>query len=266
MISRSKANEILNDLFLTKAYANSSSKAYLGLCIEAPDVSTGALTNAGEPTVTSYQRKEVSKYEKQQNTSTYNYTGLFEMAKDGTIKNAEDIQMKTAKEAWTSDETGKLKYWFLSYSSSNGAAHIWGEIKSPLQEEIVIESFSLEGTAEVAPEYLLDFNAQDDYVIRWQEGEEDPKEFTVKALKEGNAYKLGNFTDVSPEGERTPFAIFYEETIVDGEAVGKITIHSNSTEITKLTIFEKGIYVPRNTVPTFYAGQLQASLDVSLSV
>jgi hypothetical protein len=75
--------------------------------------------------------------------------------------------MKTAKEAWTSDETGKLKYWFLSYSISNGVAHIWGEIKSPLQEEIVIESFSLEGTAEVAPEYLLDFNTQDDYVIRW---------------------------------------------------------------------------------------------------
>lgn len=116
MISNSYANKIL-DAIVGKADAISRpAYVYLGLCKTEPNASTGAL-GGSEPTAPSYARKIVG------GSSSDTQFGT---ASGGIISNSSEIQMKTAREAWsTSDD--KLYYWFLS-DSATGNAIIWGKL------------------------------------------------------------------------------------------------------------------------------------------
>ncbi len=117
MISNVYANKILNALTGISDAISRPNYVYFGLCKTAPDASTGAVSD--EPTAASYARKIVGG-----SSSGIQYFGS---ASGGVIKNNEELQMKTARQAWsTSDD--KLYYWFLS-ESATGAATIWGTIK-----------------------------------------------------------------------------------------------------------------------------------------
>ena len=117
MISKVHANTLLNatvgNVGITKYTA-----VYLGLCSSEPNHDTGAV--ASEPTAASYERKNV--------------TGMFAMASGGIVKNIQEIQFKTAREAF-----GTMNYWFLSNGSS-GAAMIWGTINDGAGVDIGAET------------------------------------------------------------------------------------------------------------------------------
>lgn len=105
MISKVHASTLL-DATVGNAAISKPSALYLGLCSSEPNHDTGAVNS--EPTATSYERKNV--------------TGMFATASGGIVKNRQEIQFKTAREAF-----GTMNYWFLSTGPS-GAALLWGSI------------------------------------------------------------------------------------------------------------------------------------------
>ena len=115
MISQVHANKLLN---VTLGHSDSASlpnNLYLGVCSEAPDAATGAVTT--EPTAESYERKVVG-------GSATGVSKCFGAATGGVISNNQEIQMATARESW-----GTMNYWFVS-ESSVGNATLWGELKN----------------------------------------------------------------------------------------------------------------------------------------
>lgn len=125
MISKTYASKILNTLTgattSTSSTLSAPTTVYLGLCASEPDATTGAITDAGEPSsIASYERKKVG------GTSVdTQYFGVSNAT--GVITNQTEIQMKTAREAYPS----KIYYWFLttSYAKGTGNAFLWGKIK-----------------------------------------------------------------------------------------------------------------------------------------
>lgn len=114
MISNIYANDILEVLCGTGSLSTPS-KIYLGLSSTAPDSATGIVT--GEPTAPSYVRIIVG------GTNVTPDFEAFGSASGGVIENTEEINFKTAREAW-----GTMKYFFLSTSATTGAAYLWGKI------------------------------------------------------------------------------------------------------------------------------------------
>ena len=161
MISNVKANSILNALTRYTENYSTPTALYLGLCFTEPAASDGTINDeVNVETCPSYKRVCVYQYNTSAKTVVKQFFGS---ASGGVISNTEEIQFKTAQQAWSTADN-KLMYWFLS-ETIDGKAFIWGEI-----------------------------------------------------------------TDASDETGAT-----------------------------------KGIVVGANTVPTFYAGQLRASIDVSLT-
>lgn len=133
MISQVKANELIN--ILTGAFngtQDNDHSRWMGLCGTAPDAGTGKVDT--EPDKPSYSRVRIANWE---SDGVYfkRKEAFFENANEGQAKNGKEIQFRTAKQAWTSDEdlSDKLKYWFIS-NTDEGVATCWGEIKSPLLE------------------------------------------------------------------------------------------------------------------------------------
>lgn len=120
MISKSKANELLNSLF-GKTSVTQATTIYLGLSETEPNADTGAV--GGEPAVSSYKRLLVGG----SNATTVDKNAFKTNANEGKISNSEEIQMPTAKEPY-----GKtMNYFFLSTSGRTGdQAFLWGNLKN----------------------------------------------------------------------------------------------------------------------------------------
>ena len=180
--------------------------------------------------------------------------------------------MKTAKQAWTNEENlPKMNWWFISeLSNVNGAAIIWGKIKSPLlegQEEgdhegyELVDTFTQEGDyfkSELTFEYLLPITEGDECIVHFGKQSDEyitsyPKEFIRtldeeenKALEEQNKLKwskleqnlttylkLGDLIDGDDsrdERDYYPFTFLYTEEIQENRAVGKLIVYSKTNE------------------------------------
>lgn len=261
MISKTKSSLILNALMGVNNSFTAPSNVYLGLCAREPDATTGALTDAGEPTsVASYSRKQVG------GTSTSAVKFFGASSNSGIIKNSMEVQLKTARE----DYPEKIGYWFLS-ESSTGAAYLWGRIKDVLSETKTVEGFLAENTyntytASVVCDELLGLKVGTTYVVTWDGVEYD--EVAELYEKDGVSYiRLGNpLISGGENDEEKPFGILYNESTTGTETVGTMTLYSVTGEGTHtVAIYGIGIEVKKATVPTFYENELQASIDVALS-
>lgn len=119
-ISHNEANAYLNTRFGLQNAVSRPNFVYIGLCQNAPDASTGAVT--GEPTAESYEREIVG--------GSSADTQSFSSASGGVITNNIEIRMHSAREAWSTAEA-PMNYWFLS-TSPTGAAYLWGELTTPM--------------------------------------------------------------------------------------------------------------------------------------
>lgn len=117
-MSQTYASQILNAAFGISNAFTQSTRIYLGLCENAPDAATGAVSS--EPTAASYARQMCGGADADEATRS------FQTSSGGVIQNNKEIRMKTARQAW-----GNMNYWFISKSETRGsAAIIWGELKN----------------------------------------------------------------------------------------------------------------------------------------
>lgn len=254
MISNTYSNKVLNALMGVSSFT-SLSNVYLGLCENEPDVATGSLANAAEPTsVASYERKMVSGT----GSSSSKY---FSSAVSGIIKNNEEIQLKTARE----DYPGKINYWFLSETSS-GSAYMWGRIKDVLSDTKTVTGFMSESTyntyvASATTEDLIDFKEGETYIVTWDDTEYEETAHVYE--KDGVSYiRLGNALVSGGESDGKPFGILYSVSTTGTDTTGNLTIYSLTGEASHtVALYGVGIVIKKATVPTFYEGELQARLD-----
>lgn len=111
MMSNAHASKLLN-LTCGVESVSMPRELYLGLCANQP-AADGTVT--GEPTVASYERKLVGGSSVSSNA--------FGAAKGGVISNTQEIQMKTARQAY-----GATMYWFFLSESIDGKATLWGKV------------------------------------------------------------------------------------------------------------------------------------------
>lgn len=254
MISKTQSSKILNALMGISDF-DAPSTVYLGLCASEPDVTTGAVTNAGEPSsVASYERKKVG------GTSVdTQYFGT--SSQTGIISNKTEIQLKTARE----DYPAKINYWFLS-SGATGAAYIWGRIKDVLCDTKTVSGFMAETTyntyvAQTTVDNLLDLQEGETYIVSW-DGKEYEEIATLVEQGGASCIVLGNPYAYGGERNDIPFSVFYTVTTTGTETVGNLKIYSLTGESAhEVTIYGIGIDVKKATVPTFYEGELQARID-----
>ena len=273
MIAKTYASNILNTLLgASGSTLSAPSKVYIGLCAHEPDndKNPGSLADAGEPaSVKSYSRVEVS--------GTNASKKFFSGASKGVIVNSDDIQFKSARQNYP--ET--MHYWFLSTGdlsrtedgnvTNQPNAFLWGKIKDVLFDKQEVEGFAAVSgqtgvyCASVKNDISLDLADDTDYVVYWDgtvDEKENGVEFEVKSTTYTNGdtsyIKLGDFNN-------TPFEILYNESTDGSEVAYNVNIYYRSdTAISKCKVAiygVDGIEVKKATVPTFYAGELQASID-----
>lgn len=269
MISKSKASEILNWLFGTSNSTLSSSNAlYIGLCKNAiPE--DGTLSNAGEPSHSSYTRTQIK------SSSSTSINSFFESVSDSyEIANTKEIKFNTAQEDW-----GLMNYWFLTYSGTKnqGNAILWGTVKDVLQDGIELKNTNaevknntavavLEGknviTFENNVAYILSIeeqNTADDELVA-REDEKCVAKITTDASK-GNIVK---FTNAKGDVEIQYYTKNKtNSTALEGvfEIKYPLTEKGSIKQQFNISIYGQGINVEKNTVPTFFAGELKASID-----
>ena len=270
MISKSKASEILNWLFGTSNSSLSSSGAlYVGLCKNAiPE--EGTLNNAGEPSQDSYTRTQIKS---SLSSATNNF--FDSISNSYEIVNTKEIKFNTAQEDW-----GLMNYWFLTNSEAknDGKAILWGTVKDVLQDGIELTNSNativdgsavatLEGknviTFENNTAYILSIEEQDaagDELIA-REDEKCVAQITTDASK-GNIVKFTNAKgDVEIKYYTKNKA---NSTALEGVFEIKYPLTEKSGSIKQqfnINIYGQGINVEKNTVPTFFAGELKASID-----
>lgn len=262
MISKSYSSNILNAM-MGKTELTVPANIYLGLCASEPDLTTGSLANAGEPTsVDSYERKLVG------GIGTKNTQGAYvnvptqyfaTSSSSGVIKNSLEIQLKTARE----DYPEKIHYWFLS-TTNNGVAYAWGKIKDVLQETKTVNGFMSESNAYFATiesDELLGLKNGATYIVAWDGVEYEEIAHIYEA--DGTSYiRLGNTLVENGEDDKKPFGILYNESTTGTETVGNLRVMSLTGEATHdVAIYASGITVKKATVPTFYEEELQMSID-----
>ena len=198
--------------------------------------------------------------------------GSFE---DGSILVSEEIKFNTAQEDW-----GLMNYWFLTNSEAknDGKAILWGNVKDVLQDGIELTNSNativdgsavatLEGknviTFENNTAYILSIEEQDaagDELIA-REDEKCVAQITTDASK-GNIVKFTNAKgDVEIQYYTKNKA---NSTALEGVFEIKYPLTEKSGSIKQqfnINIYGQGINVEKNTVPTFFAGELKASID-----
>lgn len=278
MISTTTANSILKALMGQQSYSlGQNAQFFIGLCADSPAKNDGTVNS--EPTAKSYKRKLVversnnsvvgttncfaSSYTDEDNSIIYNPA-------DGKIVNTAEIQMNTALEDFVSED-GKpvMKYWFLSDgNATTSKASVWGVIKDIIMEKKKA-SFSggTEGAYEytVDPEGLLDLKAEQSYIINWN-GKDYGTDENLKAevyTEEGTSYIKIAHPDLDAKEDFT--ILYYTSTLEDGvTTTGHLKIRTpNTFDDLNVGIYGIGITVRKNTVPTFYKYELQASIDAN---
>lgn len=287
MIPKTVANKILDWRFgVSKNTLTPPSAIYLGLCADEPNHENGNLANCREPIRdaegqdTGYARERVggagTKNTVDGNTTWSGDTFInkyFSTAAGGVISNSVDeIKMKTALRAYPE----KINYWFLTESGTAGGgdAFIWGEVKDVMYEKTQLSFSGTEAPGVVESKVTLESSLLlmpgQEYIVYWAnivDGKEDsPIEYHVKCENAGNlGYKL-----TQADGyDKPPFEIWYKMTIDaddSNKAVYTLTVQygSSTTDDKIVGIYSKGITVNKATVPTFYKGELKASIDVPL--
>ena len=109
-----------------------------------------------------------------------------------------------------------------------------------------------------------------DYVVWWRnttDTEDNGKEYDVKSSlfeKDGVTYvHVGNPVVKGEADDGTPFAILYSQTTEDAVTTGHIKIYSTALGTSfEVAVYGLGIDVKKATVPTFYSGELTASIEV----
>lgn len=269
MISKSKASDILNWLFGTSDNNLSSAGAlYIGLCKNTIPES-GALNSAGEPSHSSYTRTEIKSSSATTNSFFASISNSYE------IVNTKEIKFDTAQEDW-----GLMNYWFLtdSKTKNQGNAILWGTVKDVLQDGIELTNSNaqiqdnaaiavLEGknviTFENDTEYILSIEEQDaagDELVA-REDEKCVAQITTDATK-GNVV---TFTNAKGDVEIQYYTKNKENsTALEGVFEIKYPLTEKSNSIKQqfnIGIYGQGINVEKNTVPTFFARELKASID-----
>ena len=282
MISKTYASKILNTLIGVKSTKDDVTKTltfptnvYLGLCAKEPDKDDGTLDVGSEPADTTevkygYSRKQVS-------GSSDTASQYFAAASGGTISNSSEIQFNTAK----NDYPQKINYWFLAPSYS-ADPFLWGEIKDVMSSGLTASNFSqVKDASSMLPEGddrdvysttitlddTLSFKTTEKYIISWGTSDNDKKDYkNLIPTVQDNTTVLGNSLFTGGADNEIPFVIVYnnEEVNTDEGIVnkGKLTVYSFDANLHKFDIYALGINVKKNTVPTFFANQLKASIDV----
>ncbi len=251
MISNTKANEILNTLS-GRSQLSAPTAVYMGLCATEPNASTGAVST--EPSAASYERKLIGG-----TSNTGNQ--MIGSASGGKMANNVEIQFRTARQ----DYGARMNYWFLSTSASKGQpAYMWGRVKDVLREKAVVSGFLVDSEMDGMYSYtetvdsLLGLKEGETYIVHW-----DGKEYEcVAKIQEVDGASAFVLTD---DEENPAFAVGYVENSTGTETTGTIKYISSAADGQHtIALYGLGIEVKKETVPTFYVGELQASIDVEL--
>ena len=191
-------------------------------------------------------------------------------AKDGKISNTDEIKFNTAKVAYGK----KMMYWFLSEGSyKSDKAFLWGRLKDVLFEKET-KAFSEKDSTNAyvvsqQVDDLLNMANDTDYVVWWKnpsDTKDSGKEYDVKSteyVKDGKTYiHLGNPLVKGGTDDGTPFAVLYNQETEGAETKGYIKIYSTKSGSFEVALYGLGIDVKKATVPTFYTGELTASIEV----
>lgn len=266
MISITKANAILKNLFGVEGSTLSRPSAvYLGLSATKPKNTGGNLDEPTTVTNANYSRQIVGGTDAK--TTYFNSNS----AAGGKISNTSEIKFNTAKAAYGK----KMNYWFLSESLSGGSAFLWGRLKDVLFEKATRDfetnsAISNTYKFETDVEDLLNMAADTDYVVWWRnpnDSEDAGKEYDVKSTeysKDGKTYiHIGNPMFKGGTDDGTPFGVLYKQETVGAETTGHIEIYSKMVGTKfEVAVYGLGIDVKKATVPTFYQGELTASIEV----
>lgn len=265
MISKSKATEILKNLFgVDSSTMNRPQNVYLGLSAEKPDAS--GYVGEGEPTAAGCEYVRILVGGVNAKETFFNTSA----AKDGKISNTAEIKFKTAKAAYGK----KMMYWFLSEGSSkSNPAFLWGRLKDVLLEKGTKAFTETDATNKYVfsqeVDDLLNMADNTDYVVWWRnpsDTKDAGKEYDVKSTTYttgGKTYiHLGNPVVKGGTDDKTPFAVLYNQETEGAETKGYIKIYSIMPGNFEVAVYGLGIDVKKATVPTFYDGELTASIEV----
>ena len=239
MISTTKANAILKVLTGQETLTKPSS-VWLGLSASQPAADGSGLA---EPATGNYERVEVG------GSCAVN---AFSVPAEGIVSNTKEIKFNTARQAYGN----KMMYWFLS-ESKTGSAILWGIVKDVLKEKSTLSGFTVDGegysyTETLDSESLLKLKEGEKYIIYW-----DGKEYEYVAQTQDSYLVLGD--------EKDGLGLMYTETSTGTQTTGTLKfITSDAAGQHTVAIYGLGIDVKKETVPTFYAGELKASIDVEL--
>lgn len=269
MISKSKASEILNWLFGTSNSSLSSSGAlYVGLCKNAIPAD-GTLSSAGEPSQDSYTRTQIKS---SLSSATNNF---FDSISDSyEIVNTKEIKFDTAQEDW-----GLMNYWFLTDSGTKnqGNAILWGTVKDILQDGIELTNSNATiangtATATLTGKNVITFENNVAYILSIEEKDtsdgnlvarEDEK-CVATIITDENKGNIVKFTNAKKDVEIQYYTKNKENsTALEGVFEIKYPLAPGGSikQQFNINIYGQGINVERNTVPTFFAGELKASID-----
>lgn len=251
MISTTTANSILDWLF-GKTSLEKKTSLHIGLCAnKIPD--DGSLTSAGEP----YKVNEETTTYKRVEVVSSSLTSNFNSASEATISNAKEIKFDTAKEAW-----GSMKYWFLTSSLTGGSAILWGTVKDVLQDKLELvgadfAQFRDGGQPKTfTDKNIITFEANKKYIISIKENDVT---YDDEYCTANIANNIVTFT--TKTGYTITYKIQQKENSTAQEGIFTVLYNGTYKDSAVINIYAEGINVEKNTVPTFFAGELSASID-----
>ena len=89
------------------------------------------------------------------------------------------------------------------------------------------------------------------------------EEVATRYEKDGASYiGLGNAVAYGGSNDGKEFAILYNESTDGVDTVGHLTVYATAgVAVHEVAVYAVGITVKKATVPTFYKGELQVSID-----
>ena len=303
MISKTLANNIL-DILVGNSYKLSGySAVYLGLSSTDPEegltepaeeeykrIQVGATDQGTSATNTTNGKEEFSKFRR------------FAAATGGVVSNKDEINFPTAKQGYKDKIThwflssssskgssaflwGEVKDVLIEPADWTEFTQKTRTIYADTENEEVVQYLE----KEIELEDLITITTDEEYVVVWDKndnGKEVEYKLTASVYKENVKVKeeneqgeevekeveithslLGNpwLVDANLTDTGVPFVLLYHKENVETETIGKLKIlTSNMVSSHRMGLYGMGLEVGKKTVPTFYQGQLQASIDVEL--
>jgi hypothetical protein len=166
-----------------------------------------------------------------------------------------------------------MQYWFLTDSKTGGNAILWGTVKDVLQDNIEIvdnanrsyDDQTKRTNATFKDMNIITFEDGQEYIISVKEKtSSDSDLITFKDEKcTANIDKDSIVTLTTSTGIEIKYHTATKENSTALEGIFNISYEGQPKNQTIINIYKEGITVEKNTVPTFFKGELSASIDAT---